>query len=49
MSQVFGFALQRVALFVMLYSVDEGVCVCVCLGYERGERVTRRGREEWEG
>ncbi len=45
MSQVFGFALQRVALFVTLYCVDVGegvwewVCVCVC------ERTWKREKE----
>lgn len=48
MSQVFGFALQRVALFVTLYCVDvgEGVreCVCVCDDMKERERYTLRER-----
>lgn len=53
MSQVFGFALQRVALFVTLYCVDvgEGVreCVCVCDDMKERERGTHSGRGWEEG
>lgn len=51
MSQVFGFTLQRVALFVTLYCVDVGErvrnCVCVCLlGHERERKQdTSRKRD----
>ena len=50
MSQVFGFALQRVALFVTLYCVDVGegsvrVCVCVCVCVCMRERGHERERK----